>query len=100
MVPVLGPPREDLGATFANKPANGPRVVPMRTPRGHIRRRGSRYEIAVPVGRDPITKRYRYAYDSAGTEEEAERRRTRADHRCQLRELHRADHPPGAWRAA
>jgi integrase len=47
----------------------------MRTPRGHIRRRGSRYEIAVPVGRDPITKRYRYAYDSAGTEEEAERRR-------------------------
>ena len=47
----------------------------MRTPRGHIRRRGSRYEIAVPVGRDPITKRYRYAYDSAGTEEEAESRR-------------------------
>ena len=47
----------------------------MRTPRGHIRRRGNRYEIAVPVGRDPITKRYRYAYDSAGTEEEAERRR-------------------------
>ena len=47
----------------------------MRTPKGHIRRRGSRYEIAVPVGRDPITKRYRYAYDSAGTEEEAERRR-------------------------
>jgi integrase len=47
----------------------------MRTPRGHIRRRGNRYEIAVPVGRDPITKRYRYAYDSAGTVEEAERRR-------------------------
>jgi integrase len=47
----------------------------MRTPRGHIRRRGNRYEIAVPVGRDPITKRYRYAYDSASTEEEAERRR-------------------------
>jgi integrase len=47
----------------------------MRTPRGHIRRRGSRYEIAVPVGRDPITKRYRYSYDSASTEEEAERRR-------------------------
>jgi len=47
----------------------------MRTPRGHIRRRGNRYEIAVPVGRDPITKRYRYAYDSAGTAEEAERRR-------------------------
>lgn len=47
----------------------------MRTPRGHIRRRGSRYEIAVPVGRDPITKRYRYAYDYADTEEQAERRR-------------------------
>jgi len=46
----------------------------MRTPRGHIRRHGNRYEIAVPVGRDPITKRYRYAYDSASTEEEAERR--------------------------
>jgi len=47
----------------------------MRTPRGHIRRHGNRYEIAVPVGRDPITKRYRYVYDSASTEEEAERRR-------------------------
>ena len=47
----------------------------MRTPRGHIRRRGSRYEIAVPVGRDPITKRYRYAYDYADTEEQAECRR-------------------------
>jgi integrase len=47
----------------------------MRTPKGHIRRRGSRYEIAVPVGRDPITKRYRYAYDYVGTEEQAERRR-------------------------
>ena len=47
----------------------------MRTPEGHIRRRGSRYEIAVPAGRDSITKRYRYAYDSAGTEEQAEHRR-------------------------
>jgi integrase len=47
----------------------------VRTPRGHIRRHGSRYEIAVPVGRDPITKRYRYAYDYADTEELAERRR-------------------------
>jgi hypothetical protein len=47
----------------------------MRTPQGHIRQRGSRYEIAVPIGRDPITKRYRYAHDSPGTEEEAERRR-------------------------
>ena len=47
----------------------------MRTPKGHIRRRGNRYEIAVPVGRDPITKRYRYAYDYADSEEQAERRR-------------------------
>ena len=68
-------PREDLGATFANKPANGLSLVPMRTPRGHIRRHGNRYEISVPLGRDPITKRYRYVYDSASTEEEAERRR-------------------------
>ena len=47
----------------------------MRTPKGHIRQRGSRYEIAVPAGRDLITKRYRYAYDYADTEEQAERRR-------------------------
>lgn len=47
----------------------------MRTPKGHIRRRGNRYEIAVPVGRDPITKRYRYVYDYADSEEQAERRR-------------------------
>ncbi len=38
----------------------------MRTPRGHIRQRGASYEIAVPLGRDPITKRYRYLYDRAG----------------------------------
>ena len=68
-------PHEELGATFANKPANGPRVVPMRTPKGHIRRRGNRYEIAVPVGRDPITKRHRYLDDSVSTEQEAKRRR-------------------------
>ena len=47
----------------------------MRTPKGHIRRHGSRYEIAVSVGRDLITKRYRYAYEYADTEEQAERRR-------------------------
>ena len=47
----------------------------MRTPKEHIRQRGSRYEIAVPAGRDLITKRYRYAYDYADTEEQAERRR-------------------------
>ncbi|HEX9031028.1 MAG TPA: hypothetical protein VF834_04235, partial [Streptosporangiaceae bacterium] len=45
----------------------------MSTPRGHIRRRGGSYEIAVPVGRDPVTQRYRYAYDYAS--EEAERKR-------------------------
>lgn len=26
-----------------------------KTPKGHIRKRGERYEIAVPLGRDPIT---------------------------------------------
>jgi hypothetical protein len=45
------------------------------SPRGHIRKRGSRYWIAVPRGTDPITKRYRYAFDSAATLEEAERKR-------------------------
>ncbi len=47
----------------------------MRTPRGHIRQRGASYEIAVPLGRDPITKRYRYLYDRASSAEEAEQRR-------------------------
>jgi integrase len=37
----------------------------MATPKGHIRKHGERYEIAVPVGRDPVTGRYRYAYESA-----------------------------------
>ena len=72
---LLRPSYEDLGVTFANKSANGARVDRVRTPRGHIRRRGSRCEIAVPVGRDPITKRYRYTYDYANTQEQAERRR-------------------------
>ena len=31
-------------------------------PKGHIRKRGNRYWIYVARGRDPITKRYRYAY--------------------------------------
>jgi integrase len=44
-------------------------------PKGHIRRRGSRYWVYVPRGRDPVTGRYRYAYDSADTVEEAERKR-------------------------
>ncbi len=45
------------------------------SPAGHIRLRGNRYWIYVPRGRDPITKRYRYAYDSAATREEAERKK-------------------------
>lgn len=44
-------------------------------PQGQIRKRGNRYEIAVARGRDPITKRYRYAYETAATRREAERRR-------------------------
>jgi integrase len=47
----------------------------MRTPRGHIRQRGGSYEISVPVGRDPVTQRYRYAYDRADSLEEPERKR-------------------------
>lgn len=46
-----------------------------KTPRGHIRKRGNRYETAVCLGRDPITKRYRYVYEYASTYEEAERQR-------------------------
>jgi integrase len=47
----------------------------MRTPQGHIRQRGGTFEVAGPLGRDPITGRYRYAYDFAGTREEAEARK-------------------------
>jgi len=42
----------------------------MRTPQGYIRQRGSTFEISVPLGRDPITGTYRYAYDSASSAEE------------------------------
>jgi integrase len=49
----------------------------MRKPRGHIRPHGAGYEVAVPIGRDPITKRYSYAYGSAPTFEEAEEVRDR-----------------------
>ncbi len=47
----------------------------MPTPQGHIRKRGSSYQIAVPVGRDPVTGRYRYAYDKAPTLHAAEKLR-------------------------
>lgn len=47
----------------------------MRTPKGHIRRRGGSYEVSAPVGRDPVTKRYRYAYEYAPDEETARRKR-------------------------
>ena len=62
----------------------------MRTPKGHIRRHGNRYEIAVPVGRDPITKRYRYAYDYADTQEQAEHRRA-----ALIDADHQGPHPAG-----
>lgn len=45
------------------------------TPRGHIRRHGNRYQVAVCLGRDPITKRYRYTYASAKTYEKAKEER-------------------------
>jgi hypothetical protein len=44
----------------------------MRKPRGHVRPHGSGYQVIVPVGRDPITRRYTYAYRQAATREEAE----------------------------
>jgi hypothetical protein len=47
----------------------------MRTPKGHIRQRGGSYEISMPVGRDPVTQRYRYVYEHAGSLEAAERKR-------------------------
>ncbi len=49
----------------------------MRKPRGHIRKRPFGYEIAVPEGRDPITKRYQYRYEYAATLEAAEAARDR-----------------------
>jgi integrase len=49
----------------------------VRKPKGHIRKRPFGYEIAVPEGRDPITKRYRYRYAYADTTEEAETERQR-----------------------
>ena len=45
----------------------------MRKPTGHIRPHGAGYEVAVPVGRDPITKRYNYEYRQAPTPEEAKK---------------------------
>src|SRR5215469_6606147 len=44
----------------------------MRKPKGHVRPHGTGYQVIVPVGLDPITKRYRYAYRQAATLEEAE----------------------------
>lgn len=49
----------------------------MRKPRGHIRRHGAGYEVAVSADQDPITKRYRYLYEQVATVEEAEAVRDR-----------------------
>ena len=43
----------------------------MRKPKGHVRPHGTGYRVIVPVGLDPITKRYNYRYGQAGTLEEA-----------------------------
>ena len=53
----------------------------MRKPVGHIRRHGTGYQVIVPAGVDPITKRYRYQYEQTDTlpEAEAARDRTLAD---------------------
>jgi hypothetical protein len=90
----------------------------MRKPRGHIRPHGAGYEVAVPIGRDPITKRYCYAYEQAATLPDAEAARDRMladlekgrapkteatfgqliDHVRDVPGIHRADHPAGARR--
>lgn len=49
----------------------------MGNPKGHIRRHGAGYQVAVPIGRDPITKRYKYSYGKAADYEEAEKVRDR-----------------------
>ena len=43
----------------------------MRKPKGRVRPHGTGYQVIVPVGLDPITKRYNYRYGRADTEEEA-----------------------------
>jgi len=55
----------------------GLRVDPARKPKGHIGTRPFGYEIAVPLGRDLITKRYQYLYEYAHSGEEAEAARDR-----------------------
>jgi len=49
----------------------------MRKPVGHIRRHGTGYQVIVPAGVDPITKRYRYQYEQTDTLHEAEAARDR-----------------------
>jgi hypothetical protein len=59
--------------TSANNFAYGASIGVMPTPQGHIRKRGSSYEIVVPAGRDPVTGRYRYAYEKAASLEAAKK---------------------------
>jgi integrase len=49
----------------------------MRKPVGQIRRHGTGYQVIVPAGVDPITKRYRYRYEQTDTLHEAEAARDR-----------------------
>ncbi|HEX4834212.1 MAG TPA: hypothetical protein VH478_24330, partial [Trebonia sp.] len=49
----------------------------MRKPAGHVRPHGTGYQAIVPIGLDPITKRYRYRYAQADTEDEAKDARDR-----------------------
>jgi hypothetical protein len=46
--------------------------LPCRNFEDTAARDGVGYEVAVPIGRDPITKRYAYACEQAVTIEEAE----------------------------
>src|SRR5260370_27659090 len=54
---------------------NGATIGSMAAPKGHIRKHGDGYQVAVPVGRDPVTARYRYAYESSRNLDEAKERR-------------------------
>lgn len=49
----------------------------MSKPRGHIRKHGAGFQVAVPIGRDPITKSYKYTYAQAADYDTAEAERDR-----------------------
>jgi len=67
-----GAARSDYRTATSVTFANGQTLSSCASPSGTSARTAAGYEVAVPVGRDPITKRYSYSYASAPTFEEAE----------------------------